>query len=262
MSVYNHIKEQVAIDRLSIEINDADFSTEYLYSTFTSPNLSIFFDGELTSQEQTTLSGLVAAHSGQEIYLNPGMVAVSDGSGSITFVSSADEINNTTFRFNNLQDAPSNYSSYPYYNIRVNAAGTALELYDHSSEYPFGINYQFIRSCPEESTTSEEWIHKATLTASGIVPGEYRIGWTYEYRFETTNWQMETRVLINENEDWILSSIANRATNADDWFPGSGFHIMPVTVSGNYNITLEYKTQKHNFPAHIRRVRMDIWRVK
>ena len=191
----------------------------------------------------------------------PGMnINSSDGTYSIT-------VEGDTYvsvsRFLCLEDTPCTFSGQGEYNVRVKPDESGLEFYSHDSEHPYGTQYNFIRSCDEESTTSEDWVHKGCLTASGIDPaGEYRIGWSYEYRYETTNYQIETRIRVND--EFVIADVANRAVNSSDWFSNGGFHIMPGTTAsgGVFNIELEYRTQKYNFAAHIRRVRLDIWRVK
>ena len=260
MSVYNYIKEQIAIDRLSTEINDAGFSTEYLYSTFTSPNLSIFFDGALTSQEQTTLSGLVAAHSGLEIYLNPGMVAVSDGEGSITFVTSALQMSNTEFKFIHLKDAPSTYSGCcPNASIRVNSEGDALEFYNHNSEFPAGTYYNYINDESCSSTTSTDWQQKLKLSVSNLPYGNYRIGFYYEWHEGSTSSTFIGKVQINDSEIIAEANFTPSDSSTERFHPASGF--ISTTLSGSNYIDVDYKSGTSGKEASIRRTRLEIWRV-
>ena len=164
-------------------------------------------------------------------------------------------------KFDKLVDTPNTYSGCARHDVRVNSDASGLEFFNHQGEYPFGTQYEFVRSCDEESTTSEDWVHKCYVTLSGVdSTGEYRIGWSYEYKYETTNYQIETRVRVND--EFVLSDIANRAVNANDWFSNGGFHIMPGAMADVFVVELEYRTQKYNFAASIRRARMDIWRVK
>ena len=87
MAVYSFSKSPVNIDRLTLEINDSSISSaSYQYASYTSPNLDIAFDGDLSGQDQTTLSGVVSNHSGLPIYVGEGLVAVANGEGSINFV--------------------------------------------------------------------------------------------------------------------------------------------------------------------------------
>lgn len=88
MSLYNFTKAPVNIDRLTIEINTSSISSaEYQYASFTSPNLELYFDGDLSGSDQTTLNNIVSAHSGLPIFIPEGMVAIANGGGGIDFVS-------------------------------------------------------------------------------------------------------------------------------------------------------------------------------
>lgn len=253
MSVYNYTKESVAIDRLTIEIGNAGFSTGCVCSTFNSPNLSIFFDEELTPQEQTTLSGLVASHSGQEIYLDAGMVAISDGEGSITFAESADEITNTTFKFTNLFDAPDNYEGHAGDLLQVTTSGVRfVDPFDDLAAFRYKENLI------DEYSTSTNYVVREIMTSSGIENGIYRLSWYYEYNFPVSNFAMFTRIFCNEHGE--LSEVAQRSSSASDWFAASGFAY--VTISGGeHSFTLEYKSGKQGAAAGIRKSRMEMRRV-
>ena len=97
MAVYSFSKTPVNIDRLTLEILSSTISgANYQYANYTSPNLSIYFDAELSSGDVATLSGIMAAHAGQPVFIDEGLVAVADGAGSINFVSTLDPETVTT----------------------------------------------------------------------------------------------------------------------------------------------------------------------
>jgi hypothetical protein len=94
---YGYTKSPVDIGRLSSEIlAEPGITTTLLYCNFKGPNtLDIFFDSSLSESEETLLDAIVANHIGEPIPeeailptgdLAAGMVTVSDGEGTATWV--------------------------------------------------------------------------------------------------------------------------------------------------------------------------------
>ena len=87
MAVYNFSKSPVNIDRLTLEINGSSISSAvYQYTNYRTPALDIYFNNDLSGTDQTTLSNIVASHTGAPVYVPAGFVAVADGAGSIEYV--------------------------------------------------------------------------------------------------------------------------------------------------------------------------------
>jgi len=85
---YIYTKSPVDIDTLTEEILSSSISSSsFGYSTFNSPNnLSLFFVDDLSAPDETTLDGIVSAHTGIPVYDNTGLIAVADGSGGVVFI--------------------------------------------------------------------------------------------------------------------------------------------------------------------------------
>lgn len=91
MTEYNYTKTPVNIDRLTLEINNSSISSAvYQYASYSDPDLTISFDADLSGADQTTLTSIIAIHTGVPIYIDEGLVAVADGTGRINFVSVLD----------------------------------------------------------------------------------------------------------------------------------------------------------------------------
>ena len=91
MAVYNFTKSPVNIDRLKLEIDVSSISTaSFEYANYTSPNLAIYFNGDLSGTDQTTLNTIVTNHTGTPVYIDEGWVAVANGAGGIDYVNILD----------------------------------------------------------------------------------------------------------------------------------------------------------------------------
>ena len=76
MASYFFVKTPVSVDRLKIEIDASNITNTFQYANYSSPNLETVFDGSLSGSDLTTLSGIVAAHTGNPVYEPAGLVAV------------------------------------------------------------------------------------------------------------------------------------------------------------------------------------------
>ena len=88
MANYTYTKSPVDIDTLTEDILSSDISSAtFSYSTFNAPNnLSLFFVGDLSVPDKTTLDGIVTAHTGIPEYTESGYIAVADGEGGMVFI--------------------------------------------------------------------------------------------------------------------------------------------------------------------------------
>ena len=64
MEKYSYSKEDVLLNKLTIEINESDISTVLSYINFDGFSaLDIFFESELSDEEEVILNDLISAHS-------------------------------------------------------------------------------------------------------------------------------------------------------------------------------------------------------
>lgn len=67
---YSFTKSPCAIDRLAEEIRASSITVAFDYATLLGADLVLYFKGELSESEQSVLSSLVTAHSGQPLPQN------------------------------------------------------------------------------------------------------------------------------------------------------------------------------------------------
>jgi len=66
MTEYQYEITPVNLTKLELEIEaDETIVTTLQYTNYTDPNLSIFFDGELSGEEEISLDSLISSHDGQ-----------------------------------------------------------------------------------------------------------------------------------------------------------------------------------------------------
>jgi hypothetical protein len=70
---------------------------------------------------------------------------------------------------------------------KVNAEGSSVSLAraDHVHERLFGSELQDAASEGETSTDSTSWVQKLRITTPTVPAGRYRIGWAYEWNYES-----------------------------------------------------------------------------
>jgi hypothetical protein len=70
MSLYAFTKSPCSIDRLTQEIQQSSIVTALDYITLSGSTLSVYFKVSLSSTDETTLNGLITAHSGEPLPQN------------------------------------------------------------------------------------------------------------------------------------------------------------------------------------------------
>lgn len=124
----------------------------------------------------------------------------------------------------------------------------------------FGHGFLEASSENESYTNSTTYIQKLKLSIPDIGAGKYRIGWSYEWSQENSNWRFEGRVQLNDSID--LSEIVVRPSKSTwkAWHPAAGFKYETL-ASGSHTVDIDYCTSKSNKTAGIRRARIEFWRV-
>lgn len=70
MTTYSYTKSPVAIDRLTVEVQQSSISVALDHMNLFGDALDVIFKADLSSDEQTTLAALVTAHGGQPLAIN------------------------------------------------------------------------------------------------------------------------------------------------------------------------------------------------
>ena len=127
----------------------------------------------------------------------------------------------------------------------------------------FGVGYYyFLGDENEESTNSISWVNRLTLTVSGTDPGEYRLGWYYEYRLNKAGKTLSVSISLNDDYDNLLHDVNLSMIQTTNYVSSAGFYHETLS-SGTYHIDINWKisSAQGGTTAYLRRVRLEFWRV-
>lgn len=124
---------------------------------------------------------------------------------------------------------------------------------------PFSSYFQQDSSDGMSNTTSTSYQQKLRITTSNLTSGTYRIGWMYEWSFNSTSRSFEARVRLG------TTTIMEHAEEPQDtatsqWREVGGFYYA-TSLSGINNIDIDYASSSNSATSRIRRARLEIWRV-
>jgi hypothetical protein len=262
MAVYSFSKSPVNIDRLTNEINQSTISgLGYQYANYTSPNLDIGFEISLSGEDYTTLSGIVSSHSGLPIYVDEGMIAVSNGAGSINFINeigSNININHSYTNNLNADDHPQYHDDTRgdiryYTQSQVNTLLATL-----SGSFVYGKEYYYEEDETTSNTNYYSYITKLLLTTGTTPVGTYRIGWYYEWRRNKTSTDFMARVKV---DDTAIMEHNQEIKDPSNWISKSGYKHINFESENTHEIKLEYCGETNPGTSYIRRARIEFWRV-
>lgn len=155
--------------------------------------------------------------------------------------------------FTNLTDVPTSYSGSYGDLLMVSTSGIVFSNPLEDIAY-----FRYAEDNNESYSTSITYVSKLTLTVSGVPSGTYRTSWYYEFNYPTSSFAMFTRVQMDDLT--VLGEVAQRAMSASDWFAASGFGY--ISITGDYHhIDLDYRSDKVNTAAGIRRARLELRRI-
>ncbi len=123
----------------------------------------------------------------------------------------------------------------------------------------FGTWYGYAIDDSTSSTTSTTYQQKLRFSVNDIPSGYYRMGWYYEWQYQNTSNDFRGRVQINDTTTIMEHQQEGKDTGADQWAPVSGFY--PTTLSGSYNIDMDYCSSSNGVSTSIRRARIEFWRT-
>jgi len=135
-----------------------------------------------------------------------------------------------------------------------------------SGEYPTesGIvsasltNFQYVVDLSSSQTTSTSYITKLSLTASGIPAGNYRLGWSFEWRQSKTNSSFWARVTDDTVNLWEYE--ASPYVDVAFHYIVTNFYYITLT-SGTHVFDLDYRTADSACVSYIRSAKFEFWRI-
>ena len=139
----------------------------------------------------------------------------------------------------------------------VNDEGTGqAEVY---IEPLFGAWYGWDMSDKQSSTTSTSWQNKASYTTPSTVPaGWYRIGYSFEWRRNSTGSDFKARLQISNSS--TVMELSEESQDSNSWHSAGGFYIVQLS-EGNHTIDLDYCGESPKYSSYIRRARLEFWMI-
>lgn len=235
---------------LKNEIEKSTITIALAGITLSDDDILIEFKANLTTQEQTDLADLIAAHEGKR--------AVEDAQKMQLVDSNQDPVG--SIDDNGVRRLAFDFGA-------MTLVGPQGPQGDVGPQGPQGIpgtgsnygnEYQYAESEGESSTTSGSFQNKVNLTTSALAGGDYRISWFYEVY--TTDNDMNIRVQLDDTTN--LTEHEHTSVDEGDkhyWASHSGF--MKVTLSAaSHFIDIDWNDDGGG-SAKIRRARLEIKKI-
>jgi hypothetical protein len=123
------------------------------------------------------------------------------------------------------------------------------------------IQFSYNEDASESSTNSTVFQQKLRLTVSGIPEGNYRVGWTYQWRHSKSNSDFLAKIDVDDT-DTIFSYQASPYVDVLYWQPVTGFYYYEVLASGTHTIDLDYKSSNTGSTSYIKETKLEFWRIQ
>lgn len=129
----------------------------------------------------------------------------------------------------------------------------------------FGSEFQYVQDDTISQTTSTAYQEKISVTisgatGSGIPSGDYRIGFSYEWRQSKQNNQFWARIVIDDTLT-IFEREISPFVDVNFWNITTSFYYYPSLVSGTHTIDMDYKTSNSSSVSYIKNAKIEFWRV-
>lgn len=129
----------------------------------------------------------------------------------------------------------------------------------------FGSEFQYIQDDTVSQTNSTTYQEKLSLTlsgttGSGIPQGDFRIGWSYEWRQSKQNQEFWARIQIDDTETLFEREISP-FVDVNFWNITTSFYYYPALASGTHTLDLDYRTSNGGTISYIRNAKIEVWRV-
>jgi hypothetical protein len=138
------------------------------------------------------------------------------------------------------------------------------EWYPYNVADGFGVGYYHFSSHEAEaSTNSETSQYFMSLTASGVEPGVYRLGWYYEYRLNKAGKILYVQISLDDNFVDFLHNVSLSMIQTTNYESRSGFYEVTFSGIADHHIDIYWNidTATGGTMAYLRRVRLEFWRV-
>ena len=123
------------------------------------------------------------------------------------------------------------------------------------------IQFSYNEESAESSTNSTTFQQKLRLTVSGVPEGNYRIGWTYQWRHSKSNTDFSAKIEVDDT-DQIFYYQASPYVDVLYWQPVTGFYYYEVLASGTHTVDLDYKSSDIGSTSYIKETKLEFWRIQ
>lgn len=125
--------------------------------------------------------------------------------------------------------------------------------------YIFGSNAYYAKDETESSTNSVIYIEKLNLTASGVPAGDYRIGFSWEWRHSKSNQFFWGRVQLDDTTT-IYEFSSSPIVDVNTWRLVTGFDYITLS-SGTHYVDIDYRSSSAGSTSYIGNVKIEFWRA-
>jgi len=240
----------VASVKLQNEIRASIITIALQGVTLSGDNLIIDFKTDISSGEETTLDGLVAAH---------------DGRRSIDDVQKFQIVDQNQEPIGRVDDAGTMRLAIDVGNASiVGAQGPQGDTGPQGPQGPqgptstFGSEYNYAESLTESSTTSNSPVNKLTLSLTSLPSGTYRLNWSYNWSGASTSVDFRAEIELDSTQI-MYHSQEPKDSGTDQQIPASGF-IPNLNLNGNHTVDLNF-WEEGGSTAYIRDARLELWRI-
>ena len=104
------------------------------------------------------------------------------------------------------------------------------------------------------------WVRKLRLTTSTIPAGDYRISWSYNWRYKSTSRDFLGKVLVDGTQVTYHQQEPKDAGN-DQSYIYSGFCRQTFGTSGTHDIDIYFNTSNSSHAAYIWNARLELFKI-
>jgi len=122
------------------------------------------------------------------------------------------------------------------------------------------IQFHYAEDSAESSTNSTAFVEKLRMTCSGLPTGNYRIGWTFQWRHSKSNTEYSCQVEVDDT-DQVFFYQASPYVDTLYWQPVTGFYYYDVLTSGTHHIDMDYNSSSPGSTSYIKECKMEFWRI-
>jgi hypothetical protein len=129
----------------------------------------------------------------------------------------------------------------------------------------FGLQFHYNEYLPEQQTNSTTYVEALGMVISGtqgtgVNPGDYRVGWTFEWRQDRLNYEVLARVQVDDTIT-IYTFAASPYVDVNYFATLTDFFYVEAMASGVHYIDIDFASSDIKATSIIKNVRLEFWRV-